>query len=437
MPNKVSTIFIVGMILVLVPIQGTASTYDFISTDRPSWRPFISTGFDATIHTYPLANQDTTETISEFRVKAGIEGRSKRKTSHRWLTRVDASSGSEMYRQRLEGSYRFLSSGNQTRLHLKGYFRGRQFKKNTTYSASSDNYEGRLDLRLFPLVGNTTALELRGWSSLIDYKTPSTLETDNNDLGMGAFLRSQGFNPSMWSLGVRGYSRDYPDSTSIGRDVVSFEGDYDRHKEGGQGFSVFQKSERRLAADETIRPSAWTHWTDFEGAIGAGKGLVFLEFQFESWTYDQEDSAYFNSSRVDGKLGYRAGDILGIIWHTGFAAEKMDAGDSPETYAQLGLIAGIESYGSVVSGSVDLEYGRRQYANPTIDLTDYSDYDSLETIINLYSDFNYWQVWIMGSWFLNDHFSLDVMASYEPESHTEQDDDSALGFGSLRITWRP
>ncbi len=72
-----------------------------------------------------------------------------------------------------------------------------------------------------------------------------------------------------------------------------------------------------------------------------------------------------------------------------------------------------------------------------LDIEGDSDDGSLNTTINLYSDFNYWQIWAMGSWFLGNHFSLDVMASYEPESHTEQSDDSALGFASLRLTWRP
>lgn len=414
-----------------------AGAYDFASADRAHWNPFISTGFDATIHTYPLATEDTTETISEFQVQAGIEGRSKRKTAHRWRLRAEASSGSEMFRERLEGSYRFITDGSITRFRLKGYLRGRQYKESTTYSLSSDNYEGRLDARLYPLTGESAALELRGWSSLIDYKTPSTLEADYQDLGVGAFVRSQGFSTTMWSFGTRAYNRDYPDSTAIGRDVISLEGEFEKRNDSGQGFSLFHKSERRLAADELVRPSAWTHWTDFDGAVGAGHGSIFFELQSESWAYDQESAAYFNSWRVDGKLGYRAGELLGTTWHAGFAAETMDAGDSPETYTQVGIMAGIESYGSEVSGSVALEYGRRLYTNPSIDVGDNLDDGSIDTIIDLYSDFNYWQIWVMGSWYLNDHFSLDAMASYEPESHTEQDDDSALGFGSLRLTWRP
>ncbi len=437
MPIKTALIVFWAAVLWMVPILASAESNGDFRKDSSRWKTVISTGFDATVHTYPLATQDTTETISEFRVQAGIEGRSKRKTAHRWRVRAEASTGSEMFRERLEGSYRYLAKSHKTVFRMKGYLWGRQYKEGTTYSQSSDNYEGRLDGKVYPLVGKDAALELRGWTSFINYKTPSSLETDHGDQGIGAFVRSQGFSTTMWSLGSRAYSRDYPDSTSIGRDVISFEGDYQKQDDLGRGLNLFHKSERRMAVDETVRPSAWTHWTNFDGAIGVGNGSIFLELQSESWTYDEESTAYFDSWRVDGKMGYRGGDILSLAWHAGFAVEVLGAGDSPESYSQMGLMAGVESYGSDVSGSVALEYGRRIYDNPDIIIEEDSSSDSLDATISLYSDFNYWQIWVMGSWFIHDHLSLDAMASYEPESHTERDDDSALGFASLRLTWRP
>ena len=59
------------------------------------------------------------------------------------------------------------------------------------------------------------------------------------------------------------------------------------------------------------------------------------------------------------------------------------------------------------------------------------------THVDLYSDYNYWKIWLMGSWFIDDHLSIDVIANYEPETHTEDTDDSALGFASVRLVWHP
>ena len=80
-------------------------------------------------------------------------------------------------------------------------------------------------------------------------------------------------------------------------------------------------------------------------------------------------------------------------------------------------------------GVIALGYGQRWYADQ--DATDDTDI-SLE-----YSDFSFLEIWAMATWAMNDHFSLDLIANYQPETHTEQTDDMALGFGSLRLVWRP
>jgi len=80
-----------------------------------------------------------------------------------------------------------------------------------------------------------------------------------------------------------------------------------------------------------------------------------------------------------------------------------------------------------------LEYGHRMYTSSTIDPEDALGDEAFD----LYSDFNYWEIWVMANWYLSRQVSLDLMLSYEPESHTEQADDIALGYGSLRLVWRP
>jgi len=186
-----------------------------------------------------------------------------------------------------------------------------------------------------------------------------------------------------------------------------------------------------------VRPSAWTHWTDFSGAVTAGSGHVYLDLQAEFWQYDQETDVYFNSTRFDGATGYRWGDVLAATWKIGLAGERLDAGDSPETYTSFGLRGGVESYGAELGGSLTLEYGRRVYAQGVVNLDPDAIDPSLFYTVALYTDFNYWKIWLMASWQMSSHFDLDLMANYEPENHTEQSDDSALGFASLQVRWRP
>ena len=261
---------------------------------------------------------------------------------------------------------------------------------------------------------------------------------DTRELGAGAFLRSPGLTDNAWSLGYRYSARTYPDTTGINRNVHRIEGDLDVHDDQGQGARVYHKSGRRLINDETLRPSAWAHWTDFEGLVTAGNGYVYLDLQSEIWAYDEQTDVYFDSWRVNSTLGYKWGDILSANWRLGLTAERLDAGDSPETYSQFGFQSGVESFGSDVSGSLLVEFGRRVYSQGAVEILDESsDIIFEDDFISFYSDFNYWKIWLMANWTISRNFSLDLMANYEPENHTENTDDTSIGFGSLRLVWRP
>lgn len=428
-----------GGLLLLWPAVGVAGAEGSFSprAAHRTWSWDMTAGFDSYLHSYALATDDTTETLAEFMVQGGLEGKSPWGTRHRWRVRAEASAGTELYRERFAGDYRFLGDDNVDRVRLIGSFWGRQYRQATEYSRSSDNWEGRLEARAAPLVGSKAKLEFRAWSGLVNYQTTSSLEVDHHDVGGGAFVRSTGLGNTMWGIGTRLGQRTYPDSTAIDRDTWSVEADLDHLDDLGQGLRFYHKSERRLIRDETVRPSAWTHWSDFSGTIAAGTGHVFLDLQAEFWQYDEETDVYFNSGRIEGATGYRWGDLMTATWKLGLAGERLDAGDSPETYNQFGLRGGVESYGSVVGGSLTLEYGRRTYAAGEVDLDpDNVDPSGLDTIV-LYTDFDYWKIWLMANWQISPQFDLDLMANYEPESHTENADDSALGFASMRVRWRP
>lgn len=426
-----------GLLLVPVACLSQTETDYFGSGDRTTWSWDLTAGVDSYLHTYALALEDTSEALAEFMLQAGFQAKSARKSRHRWRVRGEVSDGTQLWRERLEGDYSWQDSNRLTRFRLLGHFWGRQYKRTTDYILSSDNFEGRLEGRAYPWVGKTAALDIRAWGGFIDYKTPTNLEVDYEDVGLGVFVRSRTLGNHMWGGGVRGARRAYPDSSEIDRDTYSVEADYDYQDLSGQGVRLFHKSGRRLIADEAVRPSAWTHWTDAQGLKSAGPGHVYLEAQSEIWNYDQQTDVYFNSWRLETALGYRWGDILKAVWKAGPVLEFMEAGNSPESYNQLGIRGGVESYGSAVGGSVTLEYGRRNYSPVDVVLDDGSgDLDGFTTL-DLYSDFNYWKIWLIGSWRISRKFSLDFLANYEPENHTENTDDATIGFASLHLIWRP
>jgi hypothetical protein len=131
---------------------------------------------------------------------------------------------------------------------------------------------------------------------------------------------------------------------------------------------------------------------------------------------------------LGGEAGYRWGDPFRTRWEILLTGENLDAGDEPETYSQLGLQFGTEALAARFSGSVSVEVGQRWYRDAI---------NSTDAFVLEYSDYSYLALWLMGNWAFADHFSIDLTANFEPENHTEQDDNLAIGFASLRLVWRP
>lgn len=433
-PRPTILLFIVGTIA-LLPATVAAGPIPA----RATWDLRAVSGLDATVHTYPLAVSDTTETITEFMCQLGLEGRSPLRARHRWRLRAEASAGTELFRQRLEGDYRWQDARRVARLRLTGSWRGRQYRPGTTYTNSSDHGEGRLQARLTPWAGEKT--EWRGLLSteFSDYARPSTLEVNHHGYGARLVLQSRGLSERPWHAGLSGARRVYPDSVQINRRTAGLEAGWDGRDFQGRGLQVYQRSQRRLIADETVRPSAWMHWSEGRAGLAAGPGTVFLDLQSEVWSYDQDSTVYVDSWRLQGMLGYTWGDLLSTSRRLGLAGERLAAGDSPESYHQLGLYAGIESYAGPLGGSLSLEFGRRFYTGGDEDLGLDEELAQELAVLDssLYTDFHYWKIWLQGSWEMTDALRLDLLGSYEPENHLEDADDSALGFGSIRLVWRP
>lgn len=421
------------------------STWTWPAFDEPvesgaTWRWRLATGFDALVHTYPLATTDTTETVTEYLAEAGLHGRSSRDGNRRWDLRAEASFGSELVRERLEGSWRRLDAQRRTRLRLSGSLWGRQYRSGAGEIHSSDNLESRADLRAVPWASEGQALEGRLWTRRQDYADPSELEISYRESGAGLTTRTLGWGSPVWELGVLGARRVYPDSSRIDRTTAGWQGRYEWRGQDEAELRVAGRSDRRWIEDETARPSAWIHGAELETAVPAGSGRLLLEMRTEGWLYDEEVGAYFDSWRTTGFAGWERGDLLGTRWRVGVAGERLAAGDVPETYSQFGLRGGIDAWESAFSASLTLELGQRLYDQPA-SADGSGGLDSALTVSDdgfySYTDFTYWEVWLTASWRIDPHFTLDVMANYEPESHEISGEDTALGYATVRLVWRP
>lgn len=392
-----------------------------------NWDFPLSSGYDIYVHDYFLAESDTTEVIQEFNFTAAANGSSEFSARNRWFMRAGLSGGTELYRQSLDTGFRLRNKERHEWLRGDLLMLARQFREGSEYSLSSNNHEGRMTGALSPWTTDNMAVELRARGRYVNYERPSTLEVDYVDGSAGAYLRSPSRSFRTWRVGGLYTARDYPDSGAIDREGFILEGDYDHGRLEGV-LRAYHRSERRNIADPDARPSAWFHWTELDTAHPTSRAEVVLRASSEVWDYDEASGAWYDSWQLGGQAGARWGDPLNTRVETLITAEHLEAGDEPETYWQTGLRVGAETLKPELSGSISIEVGRRWYRNSTDD----PDSFALE-----YTDYSYLAFWLMGNWMINEHFSVDVTANFEPESHTEQDDNITLGYGSLRLVWRP
>jgi hypothetical protein len=240
-----------------------------------------------------------------------------------------------------------------------------------------------------------------------------------------------------FTLGVRLNQRTYPDSSAIDRVVMALEGEYDAVELGGRGLRFYHRSDRRLVRDETARPSAWTHWSRLDWALSLGGPNLTGELVSEVWDYTTESSVYYDSWRLGGWMGVERGGIKMPNLLLGLAAERFDTQGQPETYNQLGIRCGLETFSTAGNLSFTAEYGYRDYTYFQDDASLSAFSVDLNTLSPLtYSDFHYWELWLLSTFNLTSNLALDAMANYQPENHTERADDATVAFVSIRLVFR-
>ncbi|MHB8078371.1 MAG: hypothetical protein ACYDIE_03850 [Candidatus Krumholzibacteriia bacterium] len=404
---------------------------------RLDWTVTTGAGYDTYIQRFPLAGVDTTETIAEFDLVATAEARTAGRTRHRWRLRPELSFGTELTREGLEAGWQYRPDSVAAVLRCDAAWHGRQYRRGTGYSLSSDLQEARAEARaiLSPRGDGAVEARLTGWR--LRYATPTTLELDHDEVGGGVYWKSGYDAERYFTLGARLAHRAYPDSAAIDRTVAGLAGELDTAVLTGAGVRLFWRSERRLVRDEAARPSAWSHWATAAWLAPAGAGRIETDLQGEVWRYDRETSAWFDSWRLAGTLLYHGGGDAGWGWLAGPTAERFDAGsDSPETYNQTGLRVGAEANLPTLGGACTVELGRRDYTfRPPPEPSAPAPTTGLDTL-DLYSDFTYWAVWLAAAWSVDRRLSLDLAANWQPERHSEPADDAAVAFASARVVWR-
>ena len=424
------------MVVVVLPAALPSPGRGAVGTTT-RWR--LSTGYDTHVYTYHLATDDTTETIGEFAAGAAIDIRSAPRVPHQWHLRAELNAGSQLCRELVDLGYRWRSGSGAPRVRADLVWAGRQHRPGSDHALSSNNHETRAELRLYPWrPGSRMELDLRLRGRVLDHQRPSVLEQNQRDLGFGVTMACRDDYRSAWRIGLLAASRTYPDSTAIDRRTLGIEGQVERSGPGGD-FWLYHRSDSRRVADPLARPSAWMHWSELRLALPVGAGRIVANLNSEVWRYERQTSVWFNAWRINLETGYRWGGLLGLQRHLLLTLQHLAAGSSPETHTQSGVRGSIEGHATALSGILALELGRRWYRHRSQDQDSEDDLglDHPDALALAYSDFTYLELWIMATWEMNARLSLELTASYQPEHHTERSDNLVLGYGSLRLVWRP
>ena len=390
------------------------------------WSASASPGYDTFVQRYSLALEDTVEAVSEFDLTLGAEGRTPPDSRHAWTVRPRLSAGSERTRGQLDWEYALRPDGRSPVLRVAGSAQAVRYRDGTGYDLSSDHAEGSLTARWLLARGGAAAWEARASASTLRYADPSELEPRRDDWSAGFAAVAGAAAGDRWRAGLKYGRRSYPDTTEIDRATLGLDLAWSHDPLDGPSWQLDGRSERRRVRVSAVRPSAWSHALAAEVAAPAGALRAVAAASLECWRYDDEWGAYADQTRLETRAAVRAGGVFGPLWELGAVRESLDSHAAGESYAQWGACGGLETYGEALTLLLTLEAGRRDYDEAAGD----------DPLGALYTDFTYVEVGLNLSWTLSDRLRLDGMAQYLPESHAADEDDQALGFGSLRLGYR-
>ncbi len=381
-----------------------------------AWNRTISAGYDSYTQTYPLADTDTTETISENEFKITLLGKTKGRQKHNLRVKPVFSVGTETYRAELEAGWRFKPDSTKTVSRVHCRWIGTKYREDSSYNLSSDysNFELKGYQKL------VKDFQLRGNYRKADYANPSVLEQSYADFDAGLYVQKGDILESMKRVGVIVGGRSYPDSSEVNRTTLGWETVYDNGALFGSSVRFYSRGERRWINNPDIKPSSWNSWNSFETALLVDQYKVCFELNNDIWIYDEESSIWSNQFRTGADLFLKNSRFEGPQLRAGIASEFLVTSEqSQESYKQSGVKVGIDYFGEKLTVSGSLEVGRRVYE-----------------VIDYYSDFNYYEIWMMSTLYLSKNLSLDVMTNYIPENHSNEIDNQSLGFGSFQLVYR-
>ncbi len=260
----------------------------------------------------------------------------------------------------------------------------------------------------------------RSRAEYVDYEERTEFDYDYRYLDTGMIAEGGRYFDSFFRMALSGGRREAPDTTelSYNRFVAEAEGRLSRDRLSVD-LSVW--GDRRAYLGRT-RSSYWSVYTSAGLRLDAPSGRSYtLRIDSELLLYDRQTTTFFDNHFLRAGLRGRfpVSGAASIYIEPRIAGMSCDA-FAEERYLEGSAVLGLDVYGGTGYWlSLSYEPGYRGY---TLDDND------------IYSDFYYNRLSIMGSVDLAERYSVDLFLSHDPERHSRRTDDFSVTLVSLTVS---
>ncbi len=388
-------------------------------------------GFDSFQEKYTIVDEDTLDSISEFRsrVALGYSGGSYLRDFFHVQSRALFGNDSFEYTGRLDLIKR-LGSGS-SRVAISADVTRRDYRDDSSYDFANNytRYYLRSYMKWKP--SPSTSIRISDRIEHLDYDDRTEFDYDYTRNSIKVQTEFDWNLTNLLNVGVRFTSMDIPDSTEI--QYESWTPELELRLAPGlyRNVSLYASAERRLYAHEPVRSSFWAlllnatvEWP-VAGAFG-----VELHNETESYTYDAGTGVYFDytETRNSALVKYNHGWDLRVGAGPAFSYFVSD--DSPDDeYDEYGLKFTLDYLrGRRLWLASAYESGSRRY-----DAYGGSAVDPLDE--SLFSNYTYHRINLLASLQVWDDVNLNTFLDYQPEDHERESDDATATLFSISLTY--
>ena len=369
------------------------------------------------------AERDTVTAINDYGTIGGITVRTVGRPASRFNLDGTIQWGNQTGRVGVEFDGRLVSGRNEFELVSEGTWR--KFHESGDYSISSDYAREFLRVGWTRRLDNHFSLRLRHAYDGTWYTEPDQYNLSGwyHQPRVDLSYRTEDYSEAR--VGYRFTKRSVPDSTSLGYDRHSAEGEVNWLFGWSTSIDVSDRLERRIYDPLSVRESSWENRLDLRFEFGSGQYASFrILHANEIARYDEPDELDFDFdwARTGFQVEIHPTESLDFSL-TPLYAFLASSSAPQEEYTETGLEFGIDwRLGRRVWVNLANEVGRRDYEVSAVDFDTVASLD--DVLANLdsefdtaFSDYLYYRLTLLFTADLTTGLSANLFVNWQPEDH--------------------